>query len=103
MSIHMATTIQEERLRWVIPIVTRELRLIDVARVCSHGKRSLERWVAAYRKGGGEALIPRSTRPKTEPGETPIHIKGQVVALRKKTRLCARKLSWRLKKEGIYP
>lgn len=101
MSIHMATTIQEERLRWVIPIVMKEMRLIDVARVCPHGKRSLERWVAAYRKGGSEALIPHSTRPKTEPGETPIHIKERVIRLRKKTRLCALKLSWRLEKEGI--
>lgn len=84
-----------------MPVVTKEMRLIDVARVCPHGKRSLERWVAAYQKGGSEDLIPHSTRPKMEPGETPIHIKEQVVTLRKKTRLCARKLSWRLKKEGI--
>ncbi len=97
----MATTIQEERLRWVIPIVTKEMRLINVARVCPHGKRSLERWVAAYRKGGSEALIPHSTRPKTEPGETPLHIKERVIRLRKKTKLCALKLSWRLEKEGI--
>lgn len=97
----MATTIQEERLRWILPIVTKEMRLVDVAQVCPHGKRSLERWVAAYRKGGHEALVPRSTRPKTAPDETPIHIKERVVALRKKTKLCAKKLSWRLEKEGV--
>ncbi len=97
----MVTTIQEERLRWVIPIVTKEVNLCEVAKVCPHGKRSLERWVAAYRKGGSEALIPRSTRPKTEPGETPIHMKERVISLRKKTGLCAKKLAWRLKKEGI--
>lgn len=97
----MAETIQEERLRWIKPIIEKEVRLIEVARVCPHGKRSLERWVAAYQKGGDTGLIPRSTRPKTEPGETPIHIKERVVSLRKKTGLCARKLSWRLAKEGI--
>lgn len=102
MSIHMATTIQEERLRWVIPIVTKEAKLVDVSLICPHGKRSLERWVAAYKKGGAQALIPRSTRPKTEPGEIPIHIKEWVIRLRKKTRLCAKKLSWRLGKEGVY-
>lgn len=101
MSIHMATTIQEERLRWVLPIVTKEVNLCEVAKICPHGKRSLERWVAAYRKGGSEALIPHSTRPKTEPGETPIHMKERVISLRKKTGLCAKKLAWRLKKEGI--
>lgn len=97
----MATTIQEERLRWVLPVVRQEMKLCEVAKVCPHGKRSLERWVAAYRKGGAKALVPRSTRPRTEPGETPIHIKEYVVALRKKTKLCAKKLSWRLEKEGI--
>ncbi|NTW45628.1 MAG: transposase [Candidatus Moranbacteria bacterium] len=97
----MPKTIQEERLRWVLPIVGKEVRLCDIAKVCPHGKRTLERWVAAYRRGGKEALIPRSTRPKTSPYETPIHIKEQVISLRKKTGLCARKLSWKLGKEGV--
>lgn len=101
MSIHMPQTIQEERLRWVVPIIRKETRLIDTARICPYGKRTLERWVAAYREGGADALIPRSTRPKTEPGETPVRIKERIVALRKKTGLCARKLSWRLGKEGV--
>lgn len=101
MSIHMTQTIQEERLRWVLPIVNNEMRLCDIAKLCPHGKRSLERWVAAYRKGGSEALIPRSTRPKTQPDETSIQTKERVVALRKKTGLCAQKLSWRLRKEGV--
>ena len=102
MSIHMSETIQEERLRWVLPVAGSEMRLCDVARVCPYGKRTLERWVAAYREGGGDALIPHSTRPKTSPKETPIHIKERVVSLRKKTGLCARKLSWKLEKEGVY-
>jgi len=97
----MTETIQEERLRWVLPIVEKKVRLIDMGRVCPHSKRSLERWVALYKKGGEKTLIPHSTRPKSEPGETPIRIKEQVIRLRKKTKLCARKLAWRLKKEGI--
>lgn len=97
----MTETIQEERLRWVLPIVAEEIRLIDMMKVCPHGKRSLERWVASYKRGGEKALIPHSTRPKSEPGETPIRIKEQIIRLRKKTKLCARKLSWRLEKEGI--
>ncbi len=101
MSIHMSETIQEERSRWVLPIVEGELKLCDVATVCPYGKRTLERWVAAYRGGGKEALIPKSTRPKTSPNETPIHIKERVISLRKKTGLCAKKLSWKLEKEGI--
>lgn len=97
----MAKTIQEERLRWVLPIVKKEAKLIDAAKVCPHGKRSLERWVAAYKEGGEEALTPRSTRPKTQPNETSIAIKEKVITLRKKTQLCAQKITWRLEKEGI--
>ena len=97
----MSKTVQEERLRWVLPIARREIKLKDAARVCPYGKRSLERWLAAYKSGGEDALELQSTRPKTHPEETPIHIKEQVIALRKETKLCALKLKWRLKKEGI--
>jgi transposase InsO family protein len=95
----MATTIQEERLRWVTPIVNKEITLVDMAKVCPHSKRSLERWVRAYRQAGAQALIPRSTQPKSSPEETPIHIKETVITLRKKTGLCAQKLHWRLQRE----
>lgn len=54
-----------------------------------------------YKHGGEAALEPQSTRPKTHPEETPIHIKEQVITLRKKTKLCALKLKWKLEKEGI--
>jgi transposase InsO family protein len=99
MAICIAQTIKEERLRWVLPIVQKQVRLIDVAKVCPHGKRSLERWVAAYKRGGAAALEPRSTEPNAQPNETPIAIKEEIIALRKKTKLCAQKLHWRLKKK----
>src|SRR5882762_9811608 len=101
MSVHMAETIKEERLRWVLPIVEKKVRLIDAAKLCPHGKRSLDRWVAAYKHGDEKALEPRSTRPKTNPKETAIGIKETVLALRKKTGLCALKLHWRLEKQEI--
>ena len=98
----MVKTIQEERLRWVLPIIRKEVKLIDVAKVCPHSKRSLERWVALYHHHGEPGLIPKSTQPKTNPEETPIHIKEQVIALRKETKLCALKLKWRLAKSGVH-
>ena len=101
MSIYMPTTIQEERLRWVLPIVRKELKLTEVVKVCPHSQRSLERWVAAYKKHGREGLIPKSTRPKSHPKETKIRVKERVIELRKKTRKCALKLHWQLEKEGI--
>lgn len=102
MSIHMATTIQEERLRWVLSIHRGEVRLKDVTKVCPHSQRSLERWLASYKAQGAKGLIPRSTRPKTSPKETAIRLKEEVVALRKKTRLCAQKIKWKLDKQGIH-
>jgi transposase len=97
----MAQTIKEERVRWAKPIADGEVKLVDVAKVCPYGQRTLERWVSAYKKGGEVALEPRSTKPKTQPNETPIRIKEHVIALRKQSKLCTKKLSWRLKKEGI--
>ena len=101
MAICMAKTIKEERLRWVLPIAKKDVKLVDVAKVCPYGKRSLERWVAAYKKHGENALEPTSTEPKTAPNETPIRIKERVVEIRKKTKKCALKIHWQLKKEGI--
>ena len=101
MSVIMAKTIQEERWRWIKPIINKEMKLVDVAKVCPHSERSLKRWKKAYKEFGMSGLIPKSTRPKTQPNETPIRIKETVIQKRKETKLCALKLHWRLKKEGL--
>lgn len=97
----MAKTIQEERWRWLKPIINKEMKLVDVAKVCPHSERSLKRWKKAYEQSGMSGLIPKSTEPKTQQTETSITIKEQVITLRKETSLCALKLHWRLKKKGI--
>jgi transposase InsO family protein len=101
MSICMAITIKEERLRWVLPIAKKEVKLVHVAKVCPHGKRSLERWLARYREDGEAGLEPKSTEPKTQPKETPIRIKERVIAVREQTKKCALKIHWQLQREGI--
>ncbi len=98
----MPKTIKEERLRWILPVTRKEVRLIDVTKVCPHSKRSLERWVAAYKEYGEEGLIPKSTRPRTNPNETPIRIKERIIELRKDKKKCALKLKWQLEKENIF-
>lgn len=90
-----------ERLRWVLPIINKQVRLKDAAQVFDGGQRTLERWVANYRKGGEEGLGPKSTRPRSQPNETPIRIKERIIELRKETKLCAQKLNYKLKKENI--
>jgi len=97
----LPTSQLEERLRWVLPIIRKEVRLKDVAQVFPGGKRTLERWVAMYKKYDKSGLMPRSTRPLSQPNETPIRIKERIIELRKDTRLCAKKLNYKLKKENI--
>lgn len=97
----MAKTIKEEKLRWVLPIVKKEARLCDMAKVCPYGKRSLERWVALCKRYGEVGLEPKSTEPKKYRIETSIRIKEKVIEIRKKTKKCSLKIHWQLKKEGI--
>lgn len=91
----------EERLRWVLPIINGEIRLKEASKVFSGGQRTLERWVAAYRQDGEAGLLPKSTRPMSHPNETPIRTKERIIELRKKTKLCAKKLNYKLAKEDI--
>lgn len=102
MAINMSKTITEERLRWVLPIERKEVRLVEVARICPYSQRSLERWLAAYRRGGEKNLSPKSTEPKQYRVETSIAIKERVIGIRKKTQKCALKIHWQLKREGIF-
>lgn len=73
----------------------------DVAQVFPGGRRTLERWVAMYKRDGDSGLMPKSTRPLSQPNETPIRIKERIIELRQKTRLCAKKLNYKLQKENI--
>ena len=77
------------------------MKLKDVVRLFPGGQRTLERWVAAYKVSGEAGLMPKSTRPLSQPNETPIRVKERVIELRRKSRLCAKKLNYKLKKEDI--
>ncbi len=97
----MSKNIKEERYRWIRPILEKEISIKNLVKVCPYGERSIKRWLCDFRHGGIEALEPKSTRPKTQPNETPIRIKERVIDLRKETKLCAKKLHWRLKKQEL--
>lgn len=97
----MPKNIQEERLRWVLMVLESKVRLKDVVEVFPYSERTLKRWLRVYRERGKSGLIPKSTAPKTHVVETPISIKERVIELRKKNKLCALKLKWKLEKEGI--
>lgn len=97
----MVRTIKEERLRWVLPIIKKEVKLVDTARICPYSKRSLERWVALYKERGEVGLEPKSTEPKKYRIETRIRLKERIISIRKKTKKCSLKIHWQLEKEGI--
>jgi transposase InsO family protein len=101
MTVKMNTNIQQERYSWIKSIIDKKLTYDDVLKTCPHSKRSLERWVSLYKKKGLNGLIPKSTRPKTQPNETPIWMKEEVLKKRKETKLCAQKIHWKLEKEGF--
>ena len=98
----MPKNIVEERLRWVQMVESGNVRLKDVIEIFPHSGRTLKRWLKEYRAKGEAGLIPKSTKPKSNPKESPIHVKERVVNMRKKTKLCALKLKWKLEKEGIH-
>jgi len=97
----LSNNVQEERLRWVLPIIEKKTKLKDLAKIFYGGKRTLERWVSDYKKYEKEGLISKSTRPKSHPNETPIREKESIIEMRNKTKLCAQKLNYKLKKEGL--
>ena len=97
----MSNSTQEEKYRWIKPILAGEISIKDMAKVCPFSERALKYWLALYRKYGLAGLQNRSTRPKTHPKETPIRIKERIIELRREKKKCALKLQWDLAEEGI--
>ena len=98
----MPNTTQEEKFRWIKPILDKQISIKAMALVCPFSERAIKYWLSSYRKHGFDGLKNRSTRPKSQPKETPIRIKETVIELRKETEKCAQKLHWSLQKQGIY-
>jgi transposase InsO family protein len=97
----MPKNTQEERYRWIKPILDGDIAIKAMTKVCPFSERTLKSWLASYRQCGKVGLIPKSTRPRSNPKETPIRIKERAIELRKENKLSALKLGWQLEKEGI--
>lgn len=85
----------------MLPIYNKEIKLVDAVKVCPHSQRSLERWLADYRKQGESGLESKSTKPRSHPDETPIRIKERIKELRREKEECALKIKWDLEDEGV--
>lgn len=97
----MPNNSQEEKMRWIKPILEKELTIKQMTGISPFSERTLKYWLAAFRQSGAAGLQNKSTRPKSQPGELPIRIKERIIELRKETKLCAKKLNYKLQKENI--
>ena len=97
----MPNSTQEEKYRWIKPILDGEITIEGMAKICPFSERAIKYWLAAYRKHDMAGLQNQSSRPKTNPKETPIRIKERIIEMRKKKKKCALKLKWDLEEEGV--
>jgi len=97
----MPNNTKEERFRWIKPILDKEITIKQMVKVCPFSERTLKYWLSGYRKYGLSGLTDKSKRPKSQFNETPIRIKERIIELRNETKLCAKKLNYKLEKEGI--
>ena len=97
----MPNSTQEEKYRWIRPILEDGIAIKHMVKVCPFSERALKYWLKAYRERGLDGLQNKSTRPKTHSRETPIRIKERIIELRKDRHQCALKLQWDLQDEGI--
>jgi len=97
----MPNNTKEERYRWIKPILDKEITIKQMVNVCPFSERTIKYWLAHFREAGEAGLENKFRRPKSQPDETPIRIKERIIELRKETKLCAKKLNYKLKKEGF--
>jgi len=101
MSKTMPRSTQEEKYRWIKPILDKNISIKNLVQVCPFSDRTIKYWLFKYRNYGLDGLIDKSRRPKTSPNETPIHIKEEIIKIRKDSKLCAEKINFKLKKRRI--
>jgi len=98
----MPKSTAEEKYRWIRPILDKNISIKDMSRVCPFSERTIKYWLAHFRQNGLNGLVNQSTRPKTNPNETPIRIKERIIELRNQNNnKCAFKLVDDLDQEGI--
>jgi len=101
MSKTMPKSTKEEKYRWIKPILDKDITIKQMVKVCPFSERALKYWLANFRCNGMVGLENKTTRPKSQPNETPIRIKERIIELRNQTKLCAKKLNYKLRKENI--
>jgi transposase InsO family protein len=90
----------------VLKVVARQSSVTAAAAEYGFSRQHLQRLLRRYREGGLDALEPRSRRPHSSPGRTPVLVRERIVAMR--TELTARGLdagpvtiAWHLEREDL--
>ena len=78
MSKSMPESVSEERFRWIKPILDKDISIKNMSKVAPFSERTIKYWLSNYKEFGVVGLEPKSTRPKSHPNETPIHIKEKI-------------------------
>ncbi len=97
----LAKDAAEERMRWITPHLEKEMSIKDIAAHAPFSYRTLKRWVAAYRRGGIDALVSHSRRPHTHPKQFSQTIVNRIRSLRTATDLGPDVLMYLLAREGL--
>ncbi|MCX6746262.1 MAG: helix-turn-helix domain-containing protein [Candidatus Parcubacteria bacterium] len=61
----MPKTTQEEKFRWIKPILDGEISIKNMAKICPFCERFLKYWLNAYKEKGRIGLENKSRRPKS--------------------------------------
>jgi len=75
----MPKSTKEEKFRWIKPILDREISIKNMDKICLFSERSIKYWLDSYKKCGIDGLKNKSARPKTNPKETSIQIKEELI------------------------
>lgn len=80
----MPNSTSDEKYRWIKPILDKEISIKLMALVYPFSKRTLNYWLANFRRYGLDGLQNRSTKPKSHPAEKTIRVKERIIELRLK-------------------
>lgn len=91
---------QEERMRWISPILKGELSIEQVVKVCPFSERTIKYWLANYRERGLEGLKNKDRAPHSCPWETPEETRQKIIELRNTYHIGGKKIFWKMEKQG---
>lgn len=89
-----------QRLEFIVLATQAGLAFSELCRRFDVSRKTGYKWLKRYKAGGKEALADRSRRPRHSPGQVAPVVAETVIALRRETTWCGRKLRQRLQALG---